>query len=174
MRQANVFKEMAGYHGDKGTYASVKPAQDTMHRLEPLHQVVAGLVDPKYMLPVMDWHVTLAWDKNGNMDPHSVHTQFPLLGSDLKYDAHGDGFAWFNKHLVMLLDSDALQDLHELIRDHLGLKYSFEQYNPHMTMAELDAPPDEEYAEEVLAVLNNTSIPRGLWFSGLRFEDCSK
>lgn len=173
MRHSKAFRELSNYKGTGGTYASVKPTQETIHKLEPLRMMVAQSVGDKHLQPVMDWHVTLVYDAKAVLDPPSVHENFPLLGSDIMFEAKADGFAFFGKHLVLVLYSDSLHDLHDLIKEHLGLKHSFDEYAPHITMAELKSAPDPQQAEEILATLNGQELPDDLEFTGIRFEDVS-
>lgn len=180
MRQARMFHELAKYEGTGGTYVSVKPTQETIHKLEKVHQHMADYLDEDVLLPPMDWHVTVVYDKKAVLDPPNVHKAFPLLGTDIEFEARAEELKWWpganNKgYLVLVLYSDELHDLHSLITEHLDLKHSFEDYTPHVTMAEkfLTKGISPEEMDSMMHHLNEIELPDGLVFSGLRFEDIS-
>lgn len=177
MRQARVFMERSYYEGIGGTYASLKPTQDTMHHLMPMHKKLGSLLGAGALLPPLNWHVTVVFDRHHAIDPEYVHEDFPMLGADITFHAQSDGFQWWPGHnnkgyFVLTLFSEGLSDLHELVCRHLELEHSFEEYTPHVTFAEkfLTNGITPEQADEAVKLMNDTPLPV-LTFSGLRFED---
>jgi 2'-5' RNA ligase len=177
MRNVKAFSELSFYKGTGGTYACVKPTQETMHALEAPFKLLGSLFGQGACLPPMEWHVTVMYDKHHTLEPANVHEQFPMLGADMVFDATADGFEWWPGHnnkgyLVLTLFSDALSDLHELVKSHLELEHSFDDYTAHVTFAEkfLTNGITNQQAEDAVTRLNQLQLPP-LHFGALRFED---
>lgn len=154
--------EKAYYEQGSGLYISVIPDQQSIDTLMPLYVKGVGLAP-------IQWHVTVNYDPTSQVDPHELSHLFPISGCDLHYDAvAGDVVTWDGKNdklwRVLLLDSPDLQELHAHLRSVFGIKSTYHEYRPHMSLVE-----DAKWKEPPSSILKGTKLR----FGGLRFESLS-
>lgn len=114
-----------------GTYVQVKFSPATINRIMQMVREgeVPNPVDPQ------DLHCTVIYSETGD------HTKVESLGvfsppiiarpSDLAVFRQRDGLLC----LVLQIDCEELHTRHQQLRDEYGLKHSFDEYRPHVTLS---------------------------------------
>ena len=156
--------ETAYYTPGNGVYCSLIPTFATLNILRKSLALKADWLSP------CQWHVTVIYDREADTSPHRFSTLFRQLGSDVEYNATVFGIDWFQSSkdpelgaLVILLDSEDMQQLKSMLFDLFNFKSDYAEYRPHLTLVE-DVP--RPYLMPDISLL----IWRTLTFSGFRIE----
>jgi len=131
------FREFLNENHAFGTYASLIPSDESAgllyQHMKDLYNPVAGGGQLGYygagmtLHPQQDYHTTLVYSNKAC--PEMKNHNFPL-------PIHATPKEWkqFGNHLVLVLDSPEIDNLHKEVRARYGALHSFPDYIPHVTV----------------------------------------
>lgn len=109
-----------------GAYHAVTPmGVDDINIINELQEEFKDYIDEFHTDE--DYHSTLMY---------STYGKYIQPSTNLVHDARITGIADFGGYLVLLLDSESMCTRHEEL-SYMGLKHSFDEYNPHITIGSL-------------------------------------
>lgn len=120
----STFKEI--YNIQKfGAYHALRLSEESCETVCDLQKELSKFLKTKH--DADDFHCTLMYSKVGKVVQPKTN---------LVYECAITGVANYNGYLVLTLESDMLNVRHEELK-YEGLVYSYDTYNPHITIGEL-------------------------------------
>ena len=144
---------------NSGFYAWIDPTEDSFPILHYL-QTYLKKVSSKINLPIkMDdstkLHVTLMYHSVGESLPDLIDLPRGLPKDQIVYITNPSSLTFFGKHLVLLLDSPELHEIHEQLRN-LGFHHSFRSFQPHLTLGKTEDGAGDSLRGSFLDKVNET------------------
>lgn len=115
--------------GEQGTYAKLVPTHKTKNQiLNAANRInIENLIGPRSL------HTTVIYSRKDCGDIPQTVCSLPITAHGSHFDLFGnpDG----TKSLVLVLESEEMQQLHSRLREQYGATHDFPSYQPHVTLS---------------------------------------
>lgn len=167
--------------GDKGLYISVSPVRESVNKLRLFRDMLLEYASDEEIdigvQPIINWHVTVIYSKTNPENLEELYDNFALDAGKV-YEAKVSKIELWDGHknqgvIVLMLDCPELVKLNKKFQDS-GLKVSFPDYDPHITLADsVYAKTDKAEAEKLVEELNDALGNISLKLTGIMAENVS-
>ena len=115
--------------GKNGTYAKLVPSERTRKAVKS----IIDQINVENPVSEKDLHVTVIYSRCECQSVENIDPELPIVANGVKFDlfTNADG----TTSLVLCLDGEELQKLHDTCTEDHGATHDYPTYKPHMTLS---------------------------------------